>query len=326
MSSNIVGCFDDASEARAAQHELISSIGIPADRVRLVAQQGQRATASAPANDDPGFWESIKEAFGFADDRDRTTYGEAARRGGVIVSADVPDNAVDSAVAIMRRHGVVDLDQRAAEWRQQGWTGGGAAAAAATGQQRAAAGAATGQEVIPVVQEDIRVGKRQIETGGVRVYSRVVEQPVEEQIELRQERVNVERRPVDRPVTNADDAFRERAVEVRQTGEEAVVQKHARVVEEIAVNKTVEQQAATVRDTVRRTEVDVQSTGSDNLSDNDLTTFVTGLDERYRGRDWASSEPEIRRTFEQRYQSKDMWDRVRDRVRGAYETRSRQSS
>ena len=254
MSSSIVGCFDNPADARAVQQELISA-GMPRENVHLVAEESRRTTTST--HDDPGLWQSIKEAFGFADERDRSTYTEAARRGSVIVTVDAPDNTIDQTVAIMRRHNVVDLDSREAEWRQQGWAGI-ASDTQANAQQRATAGRREGEEVVPVVEEELRIGKRQVQEGGVRVYSRVTERPVEENINLRQERVSVERRPVDRPITDRDRAFQEKAIEATETREEAVVDKHARVVEEVAVRKDVENQTETVRDTVRKTDVEVE--------------------------------------------------------------------
>jgi uncharacterized protein (TIGR02271 family) len=118
---------------------------------------------------------------------------------------------------------------------------------------------AAGEERIPIVEERLRVGKREVGHGRVRIRSYVVETPVQEQVTLREERVNVERRPVDRPLTSADEAlFQERTVEVTKTAEEAVVAKEARVVEEVTLRKTAEERTETVRDTVRRTEVDVE--------------------------------------------------------------------
>jgi uncharacterized protein (TIGR02271 family) len=253
MSSSIVGCFDNPADARAVQQELITA-GMPRENVHLVAEESRRTTTTT---DDPGVWQSIKEAFGFADERDRTSYTEAARRGSIIVSVDAPDESVDQTVAIMRRHNVVDLDSREAEWRQQGWAGV-ASATQANAQQRATAGRREGEEVVPVVEEELRVGKRQVQQGGVRVYTRVTETPVEENVNLRQERVSVERRPVDRPITDRDRAFQEKAIEATETREEAVVDKHARVVEEVAVRKDVEEQTEKVRDTVRKTDVEVE--------------------------------------------------------------------
>ncbi|WP_448192451.1 YsnF/AvaK domain-containing protein [Azospirillum sp. sgz301742] len=122
------------------------------------------------------------------------------------------------------------------------------------------------EEVIPVAEEKLDIGKRQVERGTVRVRSYVTETPVNEQVNLRQEHVSVERRPVDRAVDNLpEDAFREREIEVSETAEEAVVQKRAHVTEEVVIRKDVEERAQNVSDTVRRTEVEIDDgrTGKD---------------------------------------------------------------
>jgi uncharacterized protein (TIGR02271 family) len=158
----------------------------------------------------------------------------------------------------------VDLDSRAAAWRQEGWTG--TAAAAAMGTMPVAGTAdgassdrlADGERTIPVVEEQLAVGKRVVRRGGVRLYTRVVERPVEASVKLRDEHAEISRRAVDRPATEADlAAMRDATIEVRETAEEPVVAKSAHVVEEIDVGRRVEERTETVRDTVRRTEVDV---------------------------------------------------------------------
>ena len=112
---------------------------------------------------------------------------------------------------------------------------------------------------IPVVEEDISIGKREVERGHVRIYSRVTEQPVEEAVRLREEKVTVERRPVDRPATEADFAAAGKdVIEMTETAEEPVVTKRARVVEEVVVHKEVTEHTETVRGTERHTDVDVQ--------------------------------------------------------------------
>jgi uncharacterized protein (TIGR02271 family) len=116
-------------------------------------------------------------------------------------------------------------------------------------------------EVIPIAEEELHVGKRQVGHGRVRIQSRVVETPVSEQVTLREERVDVERRPVSgttQASTLGGDPFQERTIEVEERREEAVVSKEARVVEEVVVRKDVEQRTETVSDTVRKTEVDVE--------------------------------------------------------------------
>jgi uncharacterized protein (TIGR02271 family) len=126
-----------------------------------------------------------------------------------------------------------------------------------------AEGVYRGETTIPVVEEQIAVGKREVERGGVRVESRVTETPVEEQVNLREEHVHVERRPVNRPVGDADRAFKEGTLEVTERAEEAVVAKEARVVEEVVVGKEVAERTETVRDTVRRTDVNVEEVKGD---------------------------------------------------------------
>ena len=130
-----------------------------------------------------------------------------------------------------------------------------------------------GDTSIPIIEENLQVGKQEVETGGARITSRIVEQPVEENIHLREEHVQVERNPVNRPVTDADlTNFREGEIELTEHAEVPVVNKEARVVEEISLEKEVTERDEVVRDTVRKTEVDI-----DNLS-NDASTTRTDDD------------------------------------------------
>ena len=112
---------------------------------------------------------------------------------------------------------------------------------------------------IPVVEENLNVGKRTVETGGAIIRSKIEERPVEEDINLREEHVNVERNPVNRPATGADMAnFKEGEIEITEHAEVPVVEKEARVVEEITIEKDVEEHDETIRDTVRKTDVDIE--------------------------------------------------------------------
>ena len=117
--------------------------------------------------------------------------------------------------------------------------------------------ASENEVVLPIVEEQLRIGKRTVERGGVNVRTTSQEVPVQETVNLREENVTVERRPVDRAVGNAPDAFREGTIEITETAEVPVVSKEARVVEEVVVGKEVTERQETVRDTVKRTEVEV---------------------------------------------------------------------
>jgi uncharacterized protein (TIGR02271 family) len=114
-----------------------------------------------------------------------------------------------------------------------------------------------GEQVIPLSEEQLDVGKRTVDRGTTRVRRYVVERPVEENVTLRGERVTVERRqPIETTGPGAG-AFEERVVEVHETAEEPVVAKTARVAEELVVGREATERTETVRDTVRREEVEV---------------------------------------------------------------------
>ena len=130
--------------------------------------------------------------------------------------------------------------------------------------------ASENEVVLPIVEEQLRIGKRPVERGGVNVRTTSQEVPVQENVNLREESVTVERRPVDRAVGNAPDAFREGTIEVTEMAEVPVVSKEARVVEEVVVGKEVTERQETVRDTVKRTEVEVDEVNrNDNVNRND---------------------------------------------------------
>jgi uncharacterized protein (TIGR02271 family) len=130
-------------------------------------------------------------------------------------------------------------------------------------------GAPTGQtreETVPVVEEQLSVGKSKTATGGVRVTSKVTERPVEETVTLTEEHVEAEQRPADRALSpdEAKAAFQEKTVEMMGVKEEAEVSKEARVVGEVSVAKETTAREQTVRDTVRKTEVDVEEIDAGN--------------------------------------------------------------
>jgi uncharacterized protein (TIGR02271 family) len=114
---------------------------------------------------------------------------------------------------------------------------------------------------IPVIEESLQVGKREVEKGGIRLRSRIVEEEVNKDVNLRDEKVRVERRPVDRAATEGD--IREENIEMTETAEVPVVSKTARVVEEVSLDKEVEQRNETISDTVRKTEVDIEKKEKD---------------------------------------------------------------
>jgi stress response protein YsnF len=205
------------------------------------------------------------------------------------------------------------------------------------------------ETTIPVVEEEMQVGKRAVERD-VRVHTTVHETPVQEQVRLREEHVTVERRPVNRPVNAADQtAFKDSVIEVTETVEEPVVSKRARVVEEVVVHKDAREHVETVRDTVRRTDVNIeqgkaqQSTGLRSFETYDAgfrkhfsTTFASqpgttyesympayrygytlATDKRYSDRDWSLFESDARRDWERDHPG--TWERFKASIRHAWD-------
>jgi uncharacterized protein (TIGR02271 family) len=288
MSRTITAMFDDRSEAERAKSEL-QQIGATAeivDQSRLsqgssgsTSNEGQgynqtygNSGATGAAYDQfersggggRGFWADLKDAF--VSDDDRSSYEEGVRRGGVLLTAHVDESRADEAVRILDREGTVDMDQREQSWRSEGWQGNQADQRSALGgsstSDRTAMGTASSaqEEHIPIIEEQLRVGKREVSRGGARVRSYVEETPVDETVRLREEHVHIERRPVDRALTGENltgDAFQERTVEMTETAEEAVIAKEARVREELVISKTADEREEHIHDTVRHTEVDV---------------------------------------------------------------------
>jgi uncharacterized protein (TIGR02271 family) len=163
----------------------------------------------------------------------------------------------------------------------------------------------TGEAIrVPIVEEELRVGKREVETGGVRVTTRVQEQPVNEQVTLRDEEVRIERRPVDQPASAADfEAIDGATIEMRERDEQAVVQKRARVVEEVVVRKEAEEQTEQIQDTVRRTDVNVEDI-PDHRHESHLlgsnagnTHQVGGTNEDFTERDSDAGQRDPRNTY-----------------------------
>lgn len=298
MNSVLVAMFDSQQAAASARERLISA-GFPEGSVTLTGAEPSSVSSSAtwPSVQSTGeekgpiarFFDHI-----FGDDDDVSTrsgytetYNEAFRRGsyGVTVTSS-SDQQSHEAETILNECGAIDIDEKAQAWRNEGWSGG-----TATALQTDAASATPLQDAgttrkLQEVQEELKVGKRAVSKGSVRVFSRTSEVPVEETVRLREEHAQIQRVAVDRPATEADlaTAFKEGSIEVREMDEEAVVSKTARVTGEVEIGKTATEREETIRDTVRQTKVDVEqvaaSTGAvqaDALRSNDPARDPTVL-------------------------------------------------
>jgi stress response protein YsnF len=274
MTHTVIGIFDSAQEAQTAIQQLVSN-GFMQQNIDISAQDATAATTtgtSGDAGEHDGIGGFFRSLFGGSDEH--RTYSHVARRSTVVtVHAQSPKEA-EQARDILDWNGAVDVNERAAQY---GYTD----TATTTGTATTTDAATTTTDTttssgtaIPIIEENIVVGKRVVETGGVRLRSRIVERPVEEHLRLRQEHVHVTRTPVNRPVTEADRAnLAGGTIEAIEHAEVPVVAKEARVVEEVRLAKEVEEREEIVRDTVRSTDVDVEQFRADDASRR------TGLDD-----------------------------------------------
>lgn len=275
-SRTITAFFDSRSDADAAVAELRDAGVDDANVTVRAGAEGGATTATSPS-EHKGFFEALGDFFMPDDDRD--VYAEGLRRGGYVVAVTTEGSDDDFIYDILESRGSVDLDERAETWRSEGWEAQRPLTTASTGllddelegtailsddassadlSTASTTRVATDDDVIPVVEERLNVGKRDVNLGRVRVRSYLREEPVSVNVNLREERVTLERRPVDRPLTDADAAFRERTIEAEAHAEEAVVAKVARVTEEISLRKDVSERQETITDTVRKQEVEIE--------------------------------------------------------------------
>lgn len=258
MTHTVVGIFDSKQEALNAMNDLMKQGFIKKDidvsNRKKVTETTAATAATTAANQ--GVGDRIGNFFNNLFNNDTTTatnYRDVVNdtEGIVTVQTETKEKAAQAA-KILDNNGAIDVEERAAKYRQQN---------AETTQNQTTN---KGEMTIPVVEEELQVGKRTVETGGVRVKSRIIEKPVEETLRLREEHVVVDRRPVDRAATEVDfNNFKEGDIEITERAEKAVVGKEARVVGEVAVGKTVQEHEKTIKDTVRKTEVDVEKLNTD---------------------------------------------------------------
>ncbi|MCX6215545.1 YsnF/AvaK domain-containing protein [Spirosoma sp.] len=300
MAHTVVGVFDNATEAQKAVDELVDK-GFSRSSIDLSAQTGDYSNSDLDDDDDSSVGGFFSSLFGNDDDNAKR-HTRVATRGSVVTVHAQTDDEAEQAADILDDNGAVDVDERASAYgygntgtqTTMGTTGTSFGTTdttlGTTGLGTDVTGVNYGDtttrdlitdndQTIKVIQENLEVGKREVERGGVRVRSRIIERPVEESLRLREERVRVQRTPVNRPATEADlNAFQEGQIEMTEHAEVPVVSKTANVVEEISVGKEVNERVETIRDTVRSTDVEVENIDAPITTDQGVTTNRTGID------------------------------------------------
>ena len=137
----LTAMYDTKGAAESARDDLIA-LGISSANVTIRGTESGSSTGSASSTtEDKGFLESIADFF--FPDEDRSTYAEGVRRGGCLLTAQVPDSLEDQATAVLECYDPVDVDERAESWRQSGWAGYPASGAGAAGATTATYGKST---------------------------------------------------------------------------------------------------------------------------------------------------------------------------------------
>jgi len=129
----------------------------------------------------------------------------------------------------------------------------------------------TGEDIhMPVSHEEVNIGKRDVESGGVRLRKIVRTETVNKPIDLQREEIVVERVPAkDRPPTRADKAFREEEIYVPLRREEPVIEKHTETTEEVRASKRKNIEHRDISETVRKEDVEVDRTGESKIRPGD---------------------------------------------------------
>ena len=341
MAKTIVGLYDDRTTARKVLNDL-ESAGFGQDHLRFASnEKGDQTDYDIDASKDAT--PDALSRYGVAEDESRF-YSEGVRRGGSIVIARVHDQDVDKAVDIMARHNPVRYEDRQEDYLAD-YDEKATAYSADQIQENRSQYADQSKQRLQEIEEHIKIGKREVVRGGVRVHQYVETDVEEETLRLRDEEITVDRTNVNRTLSadEANAAFEDKTVELVERDEEAVVEKTAMVTGEVTVGKDVNVREETVGGEVRRTRVEVEQIADQTYSTmdpdfqthyastykssgNDYDTYKPAYQygyaagQTYSDRDYNQVENDLRTDYSSRYNNGDesAWDNFKDAVKHGY--------
>src|SRR5215472_15926109 len=242
----IVAVYDKAVKAKEAARALESS-GFAAGDISVL----NRDSLTDAEVHESGLWRRL---FGRnVGDHESAVYGRTIESGGAVLTLRTADTEVPRAMKILDVHNPVDVNERSTALGVTPPT-----TRTAAPQQPVASAKLTKEEVLRLAEEQLEVGKRQIETGRARIRRFVTEKPVEAQVTLHEEHAEMVRRAVTDPSLLRDVDWSDKTIEVPEMSEQAVVTKTARVAEEVLIRREGSDHVETVRDTVRRQQVELE--------------------------------------------------------------------
>ena len=264
--NTVVGIYKTVAEATKAQASLKHQ-GFDSDDLKLIDQSDEQDSEGSVGQKIKHFF----SAFSDHDEEANSTYINHVTAGGALLAVRVEDKDAAKVADMLYAEGATDI--QADDSYKASSSAGSATTSANAGYAQdktnyADQAIGSGERAIPIVQEDLVVGKREVNRGGVRVFSHVVSEPVSANVTLHDERIVVDRHMVNRQATDADFGDN-RVIELTATGEEAVVGKTSRVVEEVLVGKQGSDRTEQINDSVRHTEVEVEEfTGTEDTKMN----------------------------------------------------------
>jgi stress response protein YsnF len=342
MSAILVGIYDNPKTAEELKQR-VERERERSDRLielndRALESDGHIGDKELHTPDDVGAY--LRDC-GFDEDI-AAFYAERVRLGHNVIVFEAPqdDEHFQRVASEMRACESPEINQKLERWRQgdrnvfaeetaAGMEAGAAEPAPTTGETRTV----EGEERIPIVEERAKIGKAETERGAATIRTHVEEEPIEEEVSLREEHVEVERTPADRPVDEGERPFEERTIEVSERAEEPIVSKEARVVEEVTVSKQETERTARISDVLRKTVVDVETHGGlddERILEEFRSSGAGGEFEDYRmgarfGHAYGShpelrkveyeeAEPSLRERYEEKH-GKGAFDRAGDAIK-----------
>ncbi|GAB3813518.1 YsnF/AvaK domain-containing protein [Pontibacter rugosus] len=258
----VIGIFDYGVDAQMAAQQL-EKAGVANSKIDVIVNGAKDKSTPGTANNTTNADSNNRVGNFFnsmLDNRDESArYSELAQKGSVVTVHTTSRDEARKVAETLDKCGAIDVNERASQ--------GGTMTSSAKGKWTDSSAS------IPVVEENMQVGKREVETGGVRLRSRIVERPVEEKLRLREEHVHVERNPVNRPANEKDLAsFKDGEKIMTEHAEVPLMKKEARVVEEVRLEKDSTSREETVKGTVRKQDVEVDNLKTDvnNRTDRDI--------------------------------------------------------
>ena len=243
----IVALYDKSGKAIEAARALEAS-GFPASDINVLNRE---SLTDAEAHE-AGLWRRL---FGRnIGDQESSVYGRTIETGGAVLTLRTPDSDVPRAMKILDVHRPVDVDERATSLGVVPTAATRSAVAPPADKSRTTAK----EEVLRLAEEQLDVGKRQVETGKARIRRFVTERPVEAHVTLHEEHAEMLRRAVSDPALARDVDWADKTIEITETAEQAVVNKTAHVAEEVVIRKEGSDHVETVRSTVRRQQVELE--------------------------------------------------------------------